>query len=280
VKIRARLFSLVRISIFASLLFSSSALAVRAQLNFSTVEQIKTEFETVPCNNKDRLSATRALFEKMGATEADFSSDKHKSVENLIVRKPGSADGIIIVGAHYDKVEDGCGAVDNWTGIVTLAHLYRTLKNVTPKKTILFIAFGKEEDGLIGSHAFARAIKKEETSQYCEMVNIDSFGMAAPQVLDNVSNQKLAALAADCAKEMKVGFNHARVEDADADSSSFNERKIPAVTLHGLNNDWPLILHSIEDQPKKVNATSVYLGYRLILLMLARLDSAPCEAYR
>ncbi len=234
----------------------------------------------VPCKNQDRLNSAEALFEKMGAQKSDISVEKYKNVDNLVVRKQGRSNELIVVGAHYDKVTDGCGAIDNWTGIVTIAHLYRSLKNVALKKTILFVAFGQEEKGLVGSHAMAAAIKKEGIENYCEMINIDSLGMATPQVLDNVSSKKLEALVSDTAKDLKLPFSHASVAVADADSSSFMARRIPAVTIHGLNNDWMKIIHSGNDQASKVNPVSVYLGYRLILSMITRLDSSSCSAYR
>jgi Zn-dependent M28 family amino/carboxypeptidase len=185
-----------------------------------------------------------------------------------------------VIGAHYDKVSDGCGAIDNWTGIVAMAHLYETIKNVPLQKTIIFVAFGKEEKGLIGSRAMVEAIPKEELAQYCAMINIDSLGLSAPQVLDNASSKKLRDLAADVAKEMKMPFSHASVENADSDSSSFTKKKIPAVTIHGLNNEWSSIIHSRNDQISKVNPVSVYLGYRLALALVTRLDASACAAYR
>jgi Iap family predicted aminopeptidase len=273
-----RIYSLV---VLPLLLLTGSSLAVpQSNIALSTVEQIQSEFELVPCKNQDRLNSAKALFEKMGAQKSDISVEKYKNVDNLVVRKQGSSNELIVVGAHYDKVTDGCGAIDNWTGIVTVAHLYRSLKNAALKKTILFVAFGQEEKGLVGSHAMVAAIKKEEIENYCEMINIDSMGLAAPQVLDNVSNKKLETLASDTAKDLKLPFSHASVEVADADSSSFLAKRIPAVTIHGLNNDWAKIIHSANDQASKVNPVSVYLGYRLILLMITRLDSSSCSAYR
>jgi len=112
------------------------------------------------------------------------------------------------------------------------------------------------------------------------MINLESFGLAAPQVADNMSSKKLGALTADLAKEMKIPFGHATIKGADADSSSFIGKKIPALTLHGLTNDWPSILHSRNDQSSKVNPLSVYLGYRLVLALVVRLDSSSCVDYR
>lgn len=111
------------------------------------------------------------------------------------------------------------------------------------------------------------------------MVNVDSLGLGAPQVADNMSTMKLGVFAAVLAKEMKLPFGHASI-NADADSSSFIEKKIPAITIHGMTNEWPTILHSRNDQPTKVNPVSVYLGYRLALAMVSRLDEAPCSACR
>jgi hypothetical protein len=269
--------------ILAQLIFlwaTPSSCAQSVGVAVSTPEQIKAEFDSVPCKNEERLGAVKALFARMGAPDSEVSVVKYKSVENLVVRKAGASQEIIVIGAHYDKVADGCGAIDNWTGIVTLAHLYKSLKDVPLNKTVLFVAFGQEEKGLVGSHAMVGAIGKDQAALYCEMVNIDSLGLSIPQVADNMSSRKLGALAADVAKGMKMQFGHASIPGADADSSSFLAKGIPAVTLHGLTSDWASILHSRKDQASKVNPASVYLGYRLALALVLRLDSSPCGEYR
>src|SRR5215831_629176 len=153
----------------------------------------------------------------MGAASADISIEKYTNVDNLVVRKQGASEEKIVIGAHYDKVNDGCGAVDNWTGIVTIAHLYRSLKSVATQKTILFVGFGKEEEGLVGSRAMVDKIKTNE--EYCAMINVDSLGLAVPLVMDNTSNGKLGKATEELAKEMKIPFTHARIDKANADSS-------------------------------------------------------------
>jgi Zn-dependent M28 family amino/carboxypeptidase len=249
-------------------------------ITISTLEEVKNEFDTVPCSNKDRPEAVKALFRKFGASSTDVQVQKYRDVENLVLIKEGTSTERIVVGAHYDKVDEGCGAIDNWTGIVAVAHLYKSLKNVPTKKTILFVAFGKEERGLIGSRAMVAAISKDQLAQYCDMVNIDSLGLALPQVADNMSSKKLESLVAALAGRMKISFAHATIPNADADSSSFLRRKIPAVTIHGLSENWPSILHSRNDQRSKIKPENVYLGYRLVLALVMELDGSPCAAYR
>ncbi len=269
------------------LLLPSAALAQdggngASAIRISTPEEIKSEFDSVPCKNQDRLNAVKTLFEKMGAKPEEIVVEKIKRTENIVIRKP-AADGsteTIIIGAHYDKTSNGCGAIDNWTGIVALAHVYRTLKDQPLKKTVVFAAFGREEEGLIGSSEMADAIKKEETGRFCAMINIDSLGLGIPQTLDNVSSEKLIVFTGNLAKEMKFPFARVRIEAARSDSASFIEKKIPAVTIHGLDNLWRNVLHTGGDQPSKINHESVYVGYRLAAALLFRVAAADCQAFR
>ena len=274
-------------ALLCSLLFLPTAASAQQPqpspptVRISTQEEIQAEFASVPCKNDERLQAARNLFVRMGAPDEALAVVQYgTNVQNLVVRKAGGSAETIIIGAHYDKVADGCGALDNWTGIVTLAHLYRSLKDVPLKKSLLFVAFGKEEKGLVGSHAMVEAMSKEEVAGICEMINIDSLGLSAPQVADNMSSKKMLDLATSVAEAMKMPFAHASIAGADADSSSFLAKKIPALTIHGLTGKWPEILHSSKDQAKLVDPLSVYLGYRLSLALLSRLNDAPCNAYR
>src|SRR5262245_12259144 len=131
------------ILVFLLLFQPVPAFAQTPDLPISTVEQIKEDIARVPCENEKRFTAVKSLFEAAGAQESDLMIDKYKDVENLIVTKKGESPQKIVIGAHYDKVMKGCGAVDNWTGIVALVNLYKTLKDVPLKKTLVFIAFGK-----------------------------------------------------------------------------------------------------------------------------------------
>lgn len=268
--------------LLAPLLLQASppAFAQDAASKISGIEQIAEDFAAVPCDDSERLAGVKALFARAGATPSDLTMDQHRDVANLVVVKQGESSGKIVIGAHYDKVANGCGAIDNWTGVVAMSHLYRTLRDMPLKKTLVFVAFGKEEKGLIGSRAMAKAIGKEQVAEYCAMVNIDSLGLGPPQVADNMSSKKLEQLAADLAKDMDMPFAHARIRGGDSDSSSFVAKKIPALTIHGMNKRWSTILHTNKDQASNVNSTSVYLGYRLALAMIVRLDGLPCDAFK
>lgn len=248
---------------------------------FSTPEQIKEDIDGVPCkSNSDRLQAVKTLFQKMGATASDISIEKLDGVDNIVLRKQGSSPEIIVVGAHYDKVSHGCGAVDNWTGIVAIAHIYKTVKDMPLKKSALFVGFGREEEGLIGSKAMVKAIDKNQLTQYCAMINIDSLGLGIPQAENGISSRKLVTRAADLAKRMKIPFQQGSIFEANTDSSSFLEKKIPAIAIHGLSNEWRQVLHTHNDRVSKVNIQSVFMGYSLALALFGELENSSCDAFR
>jgi len=268
------------LAVLILLIAASPAGAQQAEFKLSSPEEIKADFSTVPCEDKKRLEAVKSLFERAGVPSSEVTIDKYKDVENVLWTRKGDSSEKIVIGAHYDKVAEGCGAVDNWTGIVTLSHLYRTLKDIRLKKTLVIVAFGKEEKGLVGSRAMTHAIGKDKVAEYCAMINIDSLGLSPPQVALNMSSRKLADFTEDLAKEMKMPFSRASFPGANSDSTAFIEKKIPAVTILGMSNDWAKILHSSNDQASRINAKSVYLAYRLVLAMVVSLDQSPCAAYK
>jgi hypothetical protein len=87
---------------------------------------------------------------------------------NVIARLDGSInpDSVCVIGGHYDNIlRTGSGdpfslvygANDNASGTAATLEIARVLKkeNYDPGKSILFIAFGAEELGLLGSYAYA-----------------------------------------------------------------------------------------------------------------------------
>lgn len=268
------------LSVFITI-FIFASFEVQAQnVQISTEDDIAEDVKSVNCKNSQRIESVKKLFLKMGAKEDEIKIEKIKDVENLVVVKKGKTDEKVFVGAHYDKVADGCGAIDNWTGIVILANLFRTMKDLTTQKTYIFVAFGKEELGLYGSQEMAEAIPKEKRAEYYAMVNFDSFGFTYPQVMRNITDDKLAALAEETAKEMKLPFGKASIEGASSDSQSFRDKKIPGLGIHGLTDRWREYLHTSRDKVENINMQSVYISFRYGLLILAKIDSKGCRDFR
>ncbi len=264
---------------FISVVLSINVFAQQKTQLISTQESITESVNLAPCKSEDRLEAVKKLFSQMGAKDEEITIEKFNKdkIQNVVVKRKGKTDEIVVIGAHYDKTDDGCGAIDNWTGIAAIAHLYKTLRQLEPEKTYIFVAFDQEEKGLLGSGAMVKAIPKENRKQYCAMVNIDSFGFTTPFSLQQASSSKMVSLAKTVAEENKMKFYDVLIPGADADSSSFKNNKIPAITFSGLDNQWQTYLHSKNDKLEKINMESVYIGYRFVLAFISKLEAANCS---
>jgi carboxypeptidase Q len=86
-------------------------------------------------------------------------------VYNTVAEVPGAAipDEVVIIGGHIDSWDLGTGATDNGTGIMAVLEAARSLKAVgaTPRRTIRFVLFSGEEEGLHGSRAYVKSHEKE-----------------------------------------------------------------------------------------------------------------------
>ena len=108
-------------------------------------------------------------FESMGYYEGlerlDYS-------QNVILTIPGRSEETIIIGAHYDGV-DNPGISDNASGTVLLLENAYRMQNVDHYYTLQYIFFGAEEVGLIGAFYFVDNMTEEEIDNLTMMINAD-----------------------------------------------------------------------------------------------------------
>lgn len=97
-----------------------------------------------------------------------------KQVANLIVEIPGNedADSIIVIGAHYDTIEDTPGADDNASGIAGLLELYRLLGTRRYKKTLRFVAFTLEEPPYFSSDEMGSMVNAKRCRERNEKIEL------------------------------------------------------------------------------------------------------------
>ena len=111
----------------------------------------------------DQYQKLRGLLEKGEAVEVEFDIRNHFKkgpikLYNVIAELKGSQfpDEIVIVGGHIDSWDGATGTTDNGTGVATTMEAARLLTTVgaKPKRTIRFMLWGGEEQGLLGSRAY------------------------------------------------------------------------------------------------------------------------------
>lgn len=141
---------------------------------------------------------------------------------NVIAEIKGTEkpDEFVILGAHLDSWELGTGALDNGCNAALVIDALRAIKasGVKPKRTIRFILFSGEEQGLIGSRAYAVA-HRHELDKAAGVVIYDSgtgkttgFSVGGRKDIVDTAKQLIAPLAQfdvkDLKTEMEWGTDH------------------------------------------------------------------------
>src|SRR5580700_8425118 len=84
---------------------------------------------------------------------------------NVIAEIKGSEkpEEFVVLGAHLDSWELGTGALDNGCNAALVGDALRAIKaaGLKPRRSIRFILFSGEEEGLLGSRAYSRAHRPE-----------------------------------------------------------------------------------------------------------------------
>ena len=84
---------------------------------------------------------------------------------NVVAELRGSEkpDELVILGAHLDSWDLGTGALDNGCNAALVVDALRAIKasGVRPRRTIRFILFSGEEEGMVGSHSYIVAHRAE-----------------------------------------------------------------------------------------------------------------------
>lgn len=100
--------------------------------------------------------------------------------------KPGE---VVILGAHLDSWDLGTGTTDNGTGSMVVLEAARAIaqSGLHPKRTIRFILFSGEEEGLLGSAAYAAQHAATADSMQAVLVLDNGTGMVTGQALQGRS---------------------------------------------------------------------------------------------
>jgi Iap family predicted aminopeptidase len=263
---------------FLTFLLAAGGLAsAQTNISFGTVnkEVVLARIQDVPQKNTARQQRVKALFEEAGCgglvTEQKV---KHSDYSNVICTLPGDTDETVIVGAHFDKVVRGTGAIDNWSGASLLASLYQSLAGTKRHHTFLFVAFCEEELGLVGSDFYASNMSKVDVARAEAMINLDTLGLSPTKVWVHRADKDLVAALAAVAHSLELPIGEMDVERVgSADSESFSGKRIPRITIHSLTAQTFPILHSNQDTLAQLHADDYYDTYRLVSGYLVYLDA-------
>jgi len=199
---------------------------------------------------KNAAEYIAAEFDKMGY-DTEIRSFSYKDVagkpfdsRNVIAVKKGSTDQVVYLGAHYDARPCASGADDNGSGVAVMLETAYHLRNIQTKNTIVFVAFGSEEMGTMGSAAFVKNLSAEQIKKSLVMINLDSLiagdklyvdsaGDAAASATDKITNFASKSNAVLLPMPQTDGFS---IKDA-SDHIHFKKAGVPTLFFCATNWD-------------------------------------------
>ncbi len=134
----------------------------------------------------DRLVAAGAAPQIEASITSGMTTDSVPQWNTVAEIKGSTApDEVVIVGAHLDSWDLGSGTTDNGTGSMATLEAARIIarSGVKPKRTIRFVLFIGEEQGLIGSRKYAEAHAAEADSIQAVIVLDNGAGAVTGQAL-------------------------------------------------------------------------------------------------
>ena len=123
-------------------------------------------------NTTARRQAIVAHLRALGVEPAIEPFGEGRSAgENIVVTLKGSDKRTMVIGAHYDRVNVGRGAVDNGAACAALIELVAAFTaSPLPRSTLQVVFFDREENGLFGSRAFFSGGRRVDYA-----INMDVF---------------------------------------------------------------------------------------------------------
>ena len=206
-------------------------------------------------------------------------------VFNTIARIEGSEkpNEYVMLSAHLDSWDSGSGATDNGTGTIMMLEAMRILKTAypRPKRTILVGHWSGEEEGEIGSSAFAvdhpevlkglqALFNQDNGTGEIDSVQTNGFIDAASSLA-----RWMSRMPADITKNialMMPGVAH----DESTDSDAFDCRGAPAFFL--TSSDWSYTdytWHTNRDTYDKINFDNVKRNATLVAMFAYQASEDP-----
>ena len=217
---------------------------------------------------------------------ANRFTDGPISAENIVGEIYGAVhpEQVVLVGAHLDSWDLSPGATDDGTGVAAvLAAAHAIYKSgVRPARTIRFVLFTGEEQGLLGSQAYVEQHRAELPNFACALVMdwgagpITYFPLAGHPEMESPLKNLFHADEAFKSINTSSGFL------TFTDGFAFTLAGVPGIGLLQNSPNYDRDAHSTEDSLKEVNAPALRFNTRVLAssaVWLAEVEQKPGTAF-
>ncbi len=201
------------------------------------------------------------------------------------LRGSGLPNEKIVVGGHLDSWDLATGAIDNGIGSFAVMDMARTFKalKLKPKRSVEFVLFMGEEQGLLGSRAMVEQLKKaKQLDQVRYMMNLDMVN--DPNGLNAFGREEavpfLNTIGAAMKQAVPAFANESRNQAGlHSDHQPFMLEGVPVIGMNGhLDRSVLDCYHADCDKINLVNADQQKNTVRygtMLLYALADADNIP-----
>jgi len=242
---------------------------------------------TIPAvciGKEDGMALKEILKTESASATIDMTNNSNMiNARNVVATVTGSEipEEEIVLGGHLDSWDLATGAIDNGIGSFAVVDIARAFKanNLNPKRTVKFVLFMGEEQGLFGSrHMVKEAIDGGTIENIKYMMNLDMggnpIGMNAGGKLDNENFfTELGATIQEQDSIYKNSFSNN--SGLHSDHQPFMLEGVPILSIHSnLDRSIYGCYHSDCDDFNLVNEEHITNTSRFGTMMLYGLANA------
>lgn len=162
---------------------------------------------------------------------------------------------LVVVGAHLDSNDLGPGALDNAAGCAAVLETARAVKalGLKPRRTLRFVLFTGEEEGMVGSIAYVERHRAELDRTVAALVM--DIGAGRPAGWFSMGREDLDAGIRELSKPL-AQFGDFAIEHAAfaaTDNAPFMAEGVPNLVLIQDETPYFPVHHTIADTPDKID---------------------------
>jgi carboxypeptidase Q len=179
------------------------------------------------------------------------------TAENVVAELRGSEkpDEFVVLGAHLDSWELGTGALDNGCNAALVIDALRAIKasGLRPRRSIRFILFSGEEEGMTGSHAYVLA-HRNELDKAAGVVVFDA-GIGRTTGFSLCGRKDVLSLATNLVAPLKQFDAATLTTDAEwgTDNFDFMLEGVPTLVANQEEANYLINYHAMSDTFDKVD---------------------------
>jgi hypothetical protein len=229
----------------------------------------------------EQYSLLRRLADKGATVRLDLQGRTGEPAECLntiaSIRGAERPAEIVVVGAHLDSWDLGTGATDNAAGAAAVIEAARLLAaaGAEPRRTIRFVLFSGEEQGLLGSKAYVARHRDELPFHSAVFVidtgtgHIDGLALQGRAEAEAVMRRVLEPVV-----PLGVVDTDLRYEGG-TDHLPFDEASVPAFCFEQAQHDYSRNHHSEADTADKVKPSELQQAAVVLALTAYRTAQLP-----